>query len=122
MFNIKGTIKVIMDVQQISDKFKKREFVLDTKSGQYDQVIALQLTQDNVDMIDAHKVGDEVNVSFDLRGREWTSPKDNVVKYFNTLSAWRIEATTPATAPQTSAPPPSVNDAPMVDETDDLPF
>ena len=122
MFNIKGTIKVIMDVQQISDKFKKREFVLDTKSGQYDQVIALQLTQDNVDMIDAHKVGDEVNVSFDLRGREWTSPKDGQVKYFNTLSAWKIEATTPATAPQTSAPPPSVNDAPMVDETDDLPF
>lgn len=122
MFNIKGTIKVIMDVQVISDKFKKREFVLDTKSGQYDQVIALQLTQDNVDMIDAHKVGDEVNVSFDLRGREWTSPKDGQVKYFNTLSAWRIEATTAVAATETSAPPPSVNDAPMVDETDDLPF
>jgi len=122
MFNIKGTIKVIMDVQVISEKFKKREFVLDTKSGQYDQVIALQLTQDNVDMIDAHKVGDEVNVSFDLRGREWTSPKDGQVKYFNTLSAWRIEATTATAAPETSTPPPSVNDAPMVDETDDLPF
>lgn len=122
MFNIKGKIKVIMDVQQISDKFRKREFVLETKSGQYDQTVAFQLAQDNVDMIDAHKVGDEVNVSFDLRGREWTSPKDGQVKYFNTLSAWRIEAATPSATSETSAPPPSINDAPMVDETDDLPF
>ncbi len=121
MFNIKGKIKVIMDVQKISDTFRKREFVLETKSGQYDQVVAFQLAQDNVDMIDAHKVGDEVNVSFDLRGREWTSPKDNVVKYFNTLSAWRIEAVGQAAPPAQDAPPP-VNEAPMIDETDDLPF
>jgi len=122
MFNIKGKIKVIMDEQQISDKFKKREFVLETKSGQYDQVISLQLTQDSVDLIDAHKVGDEVNVSFDLRGREWTSPKDGVVKYFNTLSAWRIEAVGQAAPPAQQEAPPPVNEAPMIDEIDDLPF
>ena len=122
MFNIKGTIKVIMDVQQVSEKFKKREFVLEIKSGQYDQTVIFQLTQDNVDMIDTHKVGDEVNVSFDLRGREWTSPKDGHVKFFNSLSAWRIEATAPAAATSNTAPPPSMDDAPMVDETDDLPF
>jgi hypothetical protein len=31
-----------------------------------------------------------VEVSFNLRGREWTSPTGDV-KYFNTLEAWRIE-------------------------------
>jgi hypothetical protein len=33
-----------------------------------------------------------VEVSFNLRGREWTSPTGDV-KYFNTLEAWRIETT-----------------------------
>ena len=37
-----------------------------------------------------------VEVSFNLRGREWTSPTGDV-KYFNTLEAWRIE-TAQATA------------------------
>ena len=121
MFNIKGKIRVINDVVQINDTFRKREFVLDTKSGQYDQIVMLELTQDNVTAVDNFKVGDEVNVSFDIRGREWKNPKDGSIRYFNSLSAWRVEAANPAPA-ENSAPPPSVDDAPMIDETDDLPF
>ena len=34
-------------------------------------------------------MGEEIKVSFNLRGREWT--RDNEVRYFNTLDAWRIE-------------------------------
>ena len=41
-------------------------------------------------MLNGYAVEDQVEVSFNLRGREWTSP-DGVVKYFNTLDAWRIE-------------------------------
>lgn len=119
MFNIKGKIKVIKDTQKISETFRKREFVLETKSGQYDQTVAFQLAQDNVDMIDQYKAGDEITAHFDLRGREWKSPKDGEVKYFNTLSVWKIEG---ATAPSDNPPPPTTNDAPMIEETDDLPF
>lgn len=122
MFNIKGTVKVIKDTEKISEKFQKREFVLETKSGQYDQTIMFQLTQDSVDLIDQYKVGDQITAHFDLRGREWKSPKDGVVKYFNTLSVWKIEGAAAPAAPADMPPPPSANDAPMVDETDDLPF
>lgn len=121
MFNIKGTIKVIKDTEKISEKFQKREFVLETKSGQYDQTVLFQLTQDGVSLIDQYKVGDEVTAHFDLRGREWTSPKDGTVRYFNTLSVWKLEGAAQA-APADLPPPPAANDAPIVDETDDLPF
>ena len=59
-------------------------------SSQYPQHISFQLTQDKCSLIDQYNVGDEIKVHFNLRGREWTSPK-NEVKYFNTLEAWRIE-------------------------------
>jgi hypothetical protein len=47
------------------------------------------LTQDKCAIADQYNVGDDVKVSFNLRGREWNSP--NGIKYFNTLEIWRIE-------------------------------
>ncbi len=88
--DITGILKVKGDDQQVSEKFRKRDFVLTDNSSQYPQHITFQLTQDKVDLIDMYNVGDEIKVHFNLRGREWTSPK-NEVKYFNTLDAWRIE-------------------------------
>jgi len=94
--NIQGRIKVIKDTQVISDKFKKREFVVET-SGEYPQYIQLECTQDKTSILDTYKVGDSVDVSINIRGREWT--KDGVTKYFNTIEAWRIEKVD-AVAPQ----------------------
>jgi hypothetical protein len=90
MFSLKGTLKVIGKEQQISDKFKKRDFVLVDNSSQYPQFISFQITQDKVNLLDTLNEGEEVTVYFNLRGREWTSPQ-NEVKYFNTLEAWKIE-------------------------------
>lgn len=117
MFNLKGNLKVIKDTRQVSEKFAVREFVVTDDSGQYPQHIQLQATQDKCSMLDNYKEGDGVNVYFNLRGREWTSPKDGEVKYFNSLEAWKIEAAGAATPeiPSASAPTGS-------DDTDDLPF
>lgn len=90
MYKLNGTIKVIKDTVQISDKFTKREFVVNDSSSMYPQDIMLQSVQDKCSMLDGYKEGDNVEVSFNLRGREWTSPTGEV-KYFNTLEAWRIE-------------------------------
>jgi len=90
MYKLSGTIKVIKDTVQVSDKFSKREFVVNDSSSMYPQDISLQSTQDKCSMLDGYKEGDNVEVSFNLRGREWTSPQGEV-KYFNTLEAWRIE-------------------------------
>jgi hypothetical protein len=88
---IVGTIKVIKDIQKVSETFQKREFVITEDSGRYPQHIVFQLTQEKVSMVDQYKQGDRVQLDFDIRGREWTAP-DGEVKYFNTLEAWRISA------------------------------
>jgi hypothetical protein len=103
MYTLKGELKVVSDVQQISDSFKKREFVVVDASGQYAQTIQFQAVQDRCDLLNNFKVGDNVEVTFFLRGREWTNPKDGVVRFFNSLDAWKIEplgssAGTPASA------------------------
>jgi hypothetical protein len=88
--DITGILKLKTEAQQVSDKFRKREFVLTDNSSQYPQHISFQLTQDKCSLLDQYNVGDEIKVHFNLRGREWTSPKGEI-KYFNTLEAWRIE-------------------------------
>lgn len=90
MYKFQGKIKVINEIQEISEKFKKREFVVTDTSSMYPQDVMFQSVQDKCAMLEGYSVEDEVEVSFNLRGREWTSP-DGVVKYFNTLDAWRIE-------------------------------
>ena len=86
---VSGTIKEVFATQTISDKFKKREFVLTTDgSTPYPQHISFQVTKDNCDKLNSYSTGDEVSVHFNLKGREWSGP--NGVKYFNTLEAWKI--------------------------------
>lgn len=97
MFTLTGKIKVKKEEQVISEKFKKREFVVTDESSQFPQDIMFQLTQDRTALLDSFNQGDEVSVFFNLRGREWTSPQGEV-KYFNTLDAWKIEATSTAPA------------------------
>jgi hypothetical protein len=89
MFKINGTLKVANQTQVINEKFSKREFVIET-TDQYPQLVMFQLTQDKCNLLDPFKVGNQLEVSFNLRGREWTSPAGEV-KYFNTLEAWRLE-------------------------------
>ena len=89
MFKIKGEIKVIGEAVPVTEKFKKREFVLIDDSSQYSQFINFQLVQDKCDLIDGYQVGQRIEVNFNLRGREWTD-KNGDIKYFNTLDVWRI--------------------------------
>jgi hypothetical protein len=131
-FQLTGKLKKIDPIVQVSEKFSKREFVITDDSSQYPQDILFQLAQDKCTILDACNVGDVVQVSFNLRGREWTSPTSEV-KYFNTLDAWKIEGgQTQASAPVTQA---NTTNAPaaapvaqpqntMVSSTDDddLPF
>jgi len=88
---VTGIIKVKFDTNVVSERFKKRDFVLTVEPGSpYPQHVTFQLVQDKVNMLDNFNVGDEVKVLFNLKGREWTSPQGEV-KYFNTIDAWRLE-------------------------------
>ncbi|MBT2559405.1 DUF3127 domain-containing protein [Hymenobacter sp. ISL-91] len=84
-----GRLHEIFDEQQVSEKFRKREFVLEVIDGQYPEHIKFQTVQDKTALIDPYKVGDEVKVSFNLRGRGFN--KNGQMLYFTNLEAWRIE-------------------------------
>lgn len=89
--NIKGKLIEIFETKQISDKFKKREFVIEyAENAQYPQFIKFELTQNNCDMIEGFKKGDFVEVQFDLKGKPWTN-KQGETTYFTSLSAWKIQ-------------------------------
>jgi hypothetical protein len=122
--DITGILKVKSETQQVSEKFKKREFVLTDNSSQYPQHISFQLTQDKCSLLDNYNIGDEMKVHFNLRGREWTDPQGKV-KYFNSLEAWRIEGGATASAPASSSSSMSANDVATfttASQDDDLPF
>jgi len=121
MYSLKGEIKVIGETQQVSDSFKKRDFVVVDASGQYAQTIQFQVVQDRCDLLDKVLVGQEVNVTFFLRGREWTNPKDGKVVFFNTLDAWKVEAV--GGANNAAATAAKIDKTiPPADEEDTLPF
>lgn len=86
----KGKLLLLEDTNKISDKFRKREFVLeDSENPDYVQLIKFQATQDGCDKLDSFIVGDLVNVHFNVKGRKWE--KDGKVSYFNSLDAWKFE-------------------------------
>ena len=115
---ITGTLKVKNAEQKVSEKFRKREFVITDNSSQYPQFIIFQLTQDRCSLLDSYNVGDEIKVQFNLRGREWTSPQGEV-KYFNSLEAWRLESISKGSLQD--APPVTDNEL-LTPAKDDLPF
>ncbi len=88
---IQGRIININETQQVSDTFKKRDFVIEyTENPQYPEYISFQLIQERCMLIDNYKIDDMVDVSFNLKGRKWISPEGET-KYFNSLQAWRVE-------------------------------
>jgi hypothetical protein len=101
---IKGAIKLINPIKVIRDKFSVREFVITTADAKYPQEIIFQTVNDKMDVIAPYGEGQEVEVYFNVRGREYNG------RYFNTLDAWKVqgEAAAPSQQP--------------IEETDDLPF
>jgi len=102
---IEGRIILIRDTQQVSDRFRKREFVIeDSAEPEHPQVIQFELAQDRCDLIDGYSVGQTVNVHFNIRGRKWSAPAGD--KYFVSLNAWRLQKVDFAPAGIPDEPPP----------------
>lgn len=91
-----GVIKRISDLEKVSDRFQKQEFVVTIEENTpYPQHVEFQATQDKCAMLGPLELNDMVKVQFNLRGREWNGPHG--IKYFNTLEMWRIEKINPTT-------------------------
>lgn len=132
-----GKLHTIFETKQVSERFTKREFVIELADNpKYPQVVLFQLTGDRCAQLDDLRVGDEVRIEFSLRGREWRSPKGEV-KYFNSLDVWKVEAARAGRSRRDShqgssgsnGDPRDVEMPPRIDEsqfgrveTDDIPF
>ncbi len=122
---VEGKITLINETQTFGAKgFRKRELVLTTQE-QYPQPLLIEFVQDKCDLLNAFQVGQDVKISINLRGREWTSPQ-NETRYFNSIQGWRIEAQSSAPSEEMPPIPPAAAFTPADDiseeEQDDLPF
>ncbi len=101
-FEVTGKLLAKYDGIQVSEKFKKREFVLELaeeiNGNIYTNFAKLQLVQNKCDIIDRFNKGDMVKVSFNIKGNSYVDKKDGETKYITNLDAWRIESATAAPA------------------------
>jgi len=123
-FELSGKLIEKYDTIQVSDTFKKREFVIehiDNSSGKdYTDLIKFQLTRERCALIDRFNINDEIKVSFNIRGKRWV--KDDRVSYFINLEAWKIEKIAISSEESPLPPPQMEEEAPPLEELDDLPF
>ncbi len=123
-FEITGKLIAVYNIVQRSETFKTREFVIENNEENGGRVftsyVKFQCVQDRTSIPDKFKMGDNVKVSFNIRGTRWN--KNGVDNYITNLDAWRIEhASAMGQQPPSYTDPSAPDGAPDSDE-DDLPF
>ena len=81
-----GAIISKLPPKQVSEKFRIQEFILRVgePNDKYPQEIKFQLVNDKTDLLDFIQVNDVVEVTFDLRGREYNGT------HYVTLNATKV--------------------------------
>lgn len=119
---IKGKVYEVGPTTQVTESLKKRELILEyIENPQYPEYLKFEAIQDRCNLLDNVKIGDDVEVAFNLKGRPWTD-KTGKKTYFNSLQLWKVTALAAAGAAAPTpayAPPADISAAP---DEDDLPF
>jgi len=112
-YELTGKIKLIQEPKTFDSGFSKREMVVTVDDGKYPQDINLEFVQDKAALLEGLQPGQEVTVSFDIRGREYNG------RYFNNLQGWKVEFV----GGETGAPPEDpCHPTPSDFGEDDIPF
>ena len=112
------------------EPFKKRVVVLNCTHSDFGQVYenypSFEFSGKHVDDPAAFAVGEIVTISFALQGTKYQKSANDPVKYFNTISGYKIEKYQRGGHTQQQAPPPQPqgvqSPAPQPGNVDDLPF
>jgi hypothetical protein len=107
---VKGSIYKIEETIVVSDKFKKRDFIVKVE-GTYPQFIPMQVTQDKIVMLDDLAFGQNVSCHINLKGRLWDNPTTGKQSCFLTLECWKLEVVGEKLEKSTTT-----------EQVDDLPF
>ena len=102
VLKIKGTVYKVSQEEIKSEKFKKREVILEVIEGTYKQHLTVQFSNAKCDLLNNVRQGDMISISINLKGRLWTG-NDGIEKGFNTLEGWQIESDSLAST-QTNIP------------------
>ena len=116
-YELTGKIKLIQDPKTFDSGFTKREMVVIVEDGKYPQEINIEFVQDKAALLDALEPGQEITVTFDIRGREYNG------RYFNNLQGWKITpAQTQSMQNDDMEQPPAYSSPPAGMMDDDIPF
>lgn len=88
---VSGKVYKVGQEEIKSEKFKKREVILEVVKGEYKDYLTIQFTNAKCDLLNNVRQGDIISVSINLKGRLWTG-NDGIEKCFNTIEGWQIEA------------------------------
>ncbi|HCI55989.1 MAG TPA: DUF3127 domain-containing protein [Bacteroidales bacterium] len=123
-FELTGKVVNVFPVVKLSDKFRKREFVIEKKETGGDNVyidyVKFQLVQEKCELIDDSFLNEDVRVWFSIKGNRWE--KDGKVNYFTNLDAWKIEKITGTKEINKNEELPPENLPQEPEEYSDLPF
>lgn len=122
---IKGKIIHVLPLQEgvsrAGNKWKKREYVLETQE-QYPRKVCFDFFGDKVDQYPV-EIGDDITLSFDIESREYNG------RWYTGIHGWKLEKNTVAPAASELPPLPAESELPPFapgneggNPTDDLPF
>ncbi|MBN2715939.1 MAG: DUF3127 domain-containing protein [Deltaproteobacteria bacterium] len=122
-FEIQGVIHSIGQTTEYgSNGFTKREFVIklsgEGENPAYPNYVALELIKDKCAIMDSYKIGDEINVRFNLSGRLWQGP-GKPERCFTSLQAWKVDPVGREQNGNDEVPEPPDG---FADYNDDIPF
>ena len=130
-----GRVLLIGNTEEIPSKnggepFKKRVVVLNCTHSDFGQVYenypSFEFSGKHVDDPAGFAVGEIVTISFALQGTKYQKSANDPVKYFNTISGYKIEKYQRGGQTQRQAPPPlqqgAQPPAQQSGQNDDLPF
>jgi hypothetical protein len=113
-YTVTGQLYKKNPIVQVSDKFKKLEFIIKT-DGEYPQYLQIQAGNDKCALLDGINGGDMVTAKVNVKGRLWTNPQGEE-KCFNSLELWQISKDGPIQS-HTVQPQQATEE-----KADDLPF
>ena len=105
-YKVKGSITAISDKQIFDTGSGKITFRIDTGED-YNKFWEFELfkSKDYVEHLDNfskyNKVGDNVEVEFNIKTNLWTNPKTNEERLFTSLSCWKVEKVEGVSTPPT---------------------
>ena len=121
MLSIKGTVKQILTaesgISKAGKEWNKQEFIIESDE-QFPKPIAFTLFGDKLKLIDNIKIGQSVEVFFNLESREYNE------KWFHNINAWKIDVEQSQPAQEASPVEFKADDIPpeQNDDNDGLPF